>query len=625
MRLRGKLILILAVFFLLFALVSQFALQNVVEPSFERLERQEAVKDLDRCTDAIHREIFSLSIFVRTWSAWDDAYQFLQDHNQPFIQSNCPPETFTNNNLNLIWFIDESGKLVWGETRDGDGKLIQLNKFTAASLASEPELTRFTDPQAWDGGIVMTDFGPMLIVSRPIVTSHNEGPIRGVLLMGRLFQADETKELAEQTHVQLASWALTGGAMPASEAGNLQSSSDWPRLVDGADDVLYAYAVANDIHGKPAMLLRAALPRSMSAEGRRAVLAATITSLIGAGLIMLALWVLIRAAVILPLLRISRHMTEVGAKDNLSVRLNFQRTDEIGMVAREFDRMVGQLAEFRRQVVNTARRAGMADVATGVLHDVGNALNAANISAGVLDERLRQSRVDGLARAADLLSANKETPAFLTGDPRGSKLPQYLLDLNGVLRNEQAESLEYLGRLQESLDHIREIIASQQRLAAGPKMIETQPVAPVIEESLRMFSDTFARSGIAIEKEIGELGDAPMIRVKLMQVLVNLFKNAIDAAPQTGGRIIIRARRVDQRVHIDVTDNGAGIAAENLPLLFTHGFTTKSDGHGFGLHYCANAMKEMGGNLSAFSNGADRGATFTLELLSAAAMPAAGK
>src|ERR1700760_1126187 len=114
MTIRWKLTLLLAFAFVLFVSLAQIIHQQVVTPSFRKLERDEAVKDMQRCTDAMHREVNQLSIFLRTWSAWDDCYQFAIDHNDAFIKSNCPPETYTNNNLNLIWITDTAGKLIWG-------------------------------------------------------------------------------------------------------------------------------------------------------------------------------------------------------------------------------------------------------------------------------------------------------------------------------------------------------------------------------------------------------------------------------------------------------------------------------------------------------------------------------
>src|SRR5271155_688885 len=147
MTIRWKLTLLLATAFALFVAMAQIIQHQIVKPTFVRLEDDEAVKDMERCTDAMNREVNQLSIFLRTWSAWDDCYQFAVDHNQPFIASNCPPETYTNNNLNLIWITDPAGKLVWGETRDDrDGKLMDLGAFSPAMLNAQHPLVRFSSP-----------------------------------------------------------------------------------------------------------------------------------------------------------------------------------------------------------------------------------------------------------------------------------------------------------------------------------------------------------------------------------------------------------------------------------------------------------------------------------------------
>ena len=104
---------------------------------------------------------------------------------------------------------------------------------------------------------------------------------------------------------------------------------------------------------------------------------------------------------------------------------------------------------------------------------------------------------------------------------------------------------------------------------------------------------------------------------KILQILVNLLRNAKHACQESDRadkRLTVRVINGDGRVRISVIDNGIGIPPENLIRIFSHGFTTKKDGHGFGLHSGALAAKEMDGSLTVHSDGPGQGSTFTLEL-----------
>jgi PAS domain S-box-containing protein len=278
-----------------------------------------------------------------------------------------------------------------------------------------------------------------------------------------------------------------------------------------------------------------------------------------------------------------------------------------------------RLGEMHRTLVDVSRQAGMAEIATGVLHNVGNTLNSVNISTSLLAEQLRKSRVSGLARVASLLREHSEDlGAFLTSDAQGRKLPAYLLALSDELTQEREAVLREVRTLSENVEHLKSIVSMQQKHARGAGTLEQVPVPQLIDEALRLHAVSFERQGIRIEREYEDVPSIEVDRHKLLQILVNLLSNARHAlmeSPRMDKRLLIRVRRArGERLAIDVVDNGVGIAPETLPRLFTQGFTTKKTGHGFGLHISALAAQEMKGRLSCESAGPGQGATFTLEL-----------
>ena len=279
----------------------------------------------------------------------------------------------------------------------------------------------------------------------------------------------------------------------------------------------------------------------------------------------------------------------------------------------------------QQKLVETSRQAGMAEVATGVLHNVGNVLNSVNVSAGVVLDKLRRSKAPKIAQAAGLLTGRKDSLAeYLTHDPAGQKLPGYLAKLGQHLVAENEQLLSEVDQLSRNIEHIKEVVAMQQSYAKVSGVFEMLPVERLVEDAIAMNYGAFERHGVTVERRFSP---APLARVdkhKVLQILINLLRNAkyaLDDANRPDKRITISIEPAGEQVRIAVADNGIGIAPENLARIFGHGFTTRQDGHGFGLHSGANAATEMGASLSVQSAGLGHGATFTLDLPVAACHP----
>ena len=276
------------------------------------------------------------------------------------------------------------------------------------------------------------------------------------------------------------------------------------------------------------------------------------------------------------------------------------------------------LEQAHRELVTASRQAGMAEVATSVLHNVGNVLNSVNVAASTISDKLKESKIASIARLAALLRNHAhDLGDFLTRDPNGQKIPAYLEDLAQFLTTEQALLLRETELVKKHIEHIKDIVTMQQSYAKVAGVTEIVKVADLVEDAVRMNAGALARHDVNL---IRDFADAPKIIVdkhKVLQILVNLIRNAKYACEDSTApekRLTIRIRTADEKVTIRVIDNGVGIPAENLNRIFNHGFTTRKTGHGFGLHSGALAAKEMGGQLSVQSDGTGKGATFTLEL-----------
>ena len=277
-----------------------------------------------------------------------------------------------------------------------------------------------------------------------------------------------------------------------------------------------------------------------------------------------------------------------------------------------------ELARVHKALASAARQAGMAEVKTNILHNVGNVLNSVNLSVTRLTKLVKGSRVDGLERVAALIQENAhDLAAFVSSEERGKTLPTYLTKVAAQLVSDRASVLAELSRLTDSISHIKQIVRMEQNHAKTHSMAEPAVPAELIDDALRIEETAFARYHIAIRREFSAVPPITVDKHKVLQILVNLISNAKNACNEVESderQIIIRLTPGQLGVRIAIIDNGVGIAPDIMPRIFTHGFTTRANGHGFGLHSAALAAQDLRGSLQAKSDGPGRGATFTLDL-----------
>jgi signal transduction histidine kinase len=277
-----------------------------------------------------------------------------------------------------------------------------------------------------------------------------------------------------------------------------------------------------------------------------------------------------------------------------------------------------ELAKAHKQLVETSRHAGMAEVATGVLHNVGNVLNSVNVSANLLSECARNSKASSLARVVGVLREHRSDLAdFVTSHPQGKHLTSFLESLDRQLGAERAQVIQELDCLGKNIEHIKDIVTMQQSYAVVGGVQEQVSVTDLVEDSLRMSAASLNRHRVEIIRDYSDASVISIDKHKALQILVNLVSNAKQACVESGrpdAALTLRTGRFGDRVRVSVADNGVGIPEENLTRIFNHGFTTRKTGHGFGLHSAALAARDLSGSLTVNSAGPGRGATFTLDL-----------
>lgn len=278
-----------------------------------------------------------------------------------------------------------------------------------------------------------------------------------------------------------------------------------------------------------------------------------------------------------------------------------------------------ELKDTQSELLDTARQAGMAEIATNVLHNVGNVLNSVNISADLISRKVHASKAQGLGKAMQLINQHQgDLGIFFSQDEKGKLLPGYLNQLVEAIALEQQDMADELAQLSKSVDHIKDIVATQQSYAGANSLMEPLHISELLEDALRMNAGALTRHHVKVVKDYGTVPQILGDKHRLLLILINLISNAKYAMSGLNDRtrqMTLGVRIIeDTTLQISVKDDGEGIAEENMTRIFAHGFTTRKEGHGFGLHSCALAAIEMNGRLTAHSDGPGKGALFTLQI-----------
>jgi PAS domain S-box-containing protein len=340
---------------------------------------------------------------------------------------------------------------------------------------------------------------------------------------------------------------------------------------------------------------------------------------------------------------ISATALRVGADDEVGAALEYsaRHSDgslvpvEVQMIATQregratFTAFIKDLTELKRaerevhslntELVTVSRRAGMAEVAGEVLHNVGNVLNSVFVATRVMREELLSSRITVLTRLAALIEARGDTfPDYLAHDPRGRHVVPLIQELSRQLDQEHKNLATEVEALSGHVEHIAAVIGAQRRHVGTSGVYEMAYLREIVDSAIGVLGHRMHSLGVELVRKFEDVSAIAVDKHKLLQILINMIKNAVESVIEAKNercRVTVEIRAVSPTMcQIVVEDNGLGIAPDHLLKIFSHGFTTKSYGSGFGLHASANAAKELGGSLSCSSPGVGKGARFTLEL-----------
>ncbi|MCP3683642.1 MAG: response regulator, partial [bacterium] len=282
------------------------------------------------------------------------------------------------------------------------------------------------------------------------------------------------------------------------------------------------------------------------------------------------------------------------------------------------DSDISELKKAEQKAITHAHKAGMADVAVTTIHNVGNILNSVKTSVGISSRLIKKPTLKKFEMANGLLRENMDKlEDFICNDPKGKKLMEFYLDIEDNLIKERTELEKSIDRIENRTEIIASVIDAQRGYTKDVAfLVEEVDLVEMVEDAITMNLDFIEQNSIEIEKEMADIRPIPIQKLKMIQILMNLITNAKDAmkkTPNDNRQIKFLLNEQGETVQLKVIDTGGGILPENIESIFNHGFTTKKDHQGFGLHSCANHMSEMGGKMWAESEGEGLGATFILE------------
>jgi PAS domain S-box-containing protein len=347
MSIRTKIGIILLCAVICFSVAEYCVQQFIILPGFFSLERDEAVKDTERVAKAINNEIGHLKSLCKDWSGWNDTYNFVQNGNSQYIESNLALSTFTNNNLNLIYICNAAGQVVWGKIYDIEAETeLDLSLFPKDVFPSGHPLLIKADgrnqPEKDIKGLLITEAGPAMVSATPILTSKNEGPPWGTMIMGRFLNADMVGKIGEQTQVEFSLTPFSAEAALFKQEKKEEASYD-VEIVD--KDHLNVHSIFIDINGIPAITITTNFHRNISQKGYDTVKNGIYSILIAGMGILVLMMLSLKQSILNPIEKLGHHVFLIQKTGDLSKRLISSNNDEIGKLTSAFNDMVSWIQQ----------------------------------------------------------------------------------------------------------------------------------------------------------------------------------------------------------------------------------------------------------------------------------------
>ena len=604
MTLRKKTLVIIGATFIGLVVILYLVSRSILIGSFAELEEQDTHQNVERVLTALSGDVSLLDATVGDWASWDDTYAFIKDTNTDYIETNLVDGTFAELRLSFMLFVDTNGRITFGKAFDlHNEEEIPVPQSLQEHLAANDLLIRHSDTESCIAGLVLLPEGPLLIASRPILTSEDEGPIRGALLMGRYLDATEINRLAETTLLSLTTYRVDNMRMPADfQEAYLSLSPEAHILVRPLSaQSIAGYALLMDVYEKPILLVRVDMPRDIYAHGQTSI-AYLILSIVMAGLMFGGVTILLLETQVLSrLARLGKSVSNIGTSGNLATRVSMTGRDEVSKLADTINMMMTALERSSKMLQEK-------------------------------NEQLMAQQQELVEKTRELAQASHHKSEFLTHMSHELRTPlnaiigfsKLMLDqVPGKVNEEQKQCLnDVLSSGRHLLSVINEVL-DLSKIEAGKMELKLSNIRLIgVVQSLRNEMKpllTAKKQSLEVDVEEG----LPLVhadRNKVRQVLLNLLSNASKFTPASG-KLKVEAVKENNWCRISVVDNGIGIRKDDQQRIFepfsqldSH-LAKEEGGTGLGLAIVKQIIEKHGGRIWVESEyGKGSRFTFTLPL-----------
>ncbi len=597
--LRSKLVLSLAAMFLVFLTVDEVVRQKVIKPEFAALERTSAIRDANRVVAAMQANVEHLSDLAKHWAGRFN-YQSLTvgvADSQGDRQN-----TWTPQNLEWAAVVSEDGTWRWlhkGEHCSGESGDFDYRKFNAIAMrcgrSDDPTVSGMT--RLDDNSLVM--FAAAVIT--PAVGQQNTQPGgRQYLVVGRTIDQAMIATLQKQTQVDFSLQSMY-----------TQDPAQTLQVWEADESILVVEFHLPGIDNEQLVNVFVQVPREITAHSSHTTSMARNSFIFGSVAALLLLLLLLQRIVIGPLTAIREHSDRVAENGFDTEPLVLRGNDEIGELASAFDHMMHHLSDAQNQLAEASRAAGRSQVASTVIHNVGNVLTNVNSLLDVAAERVDGLRIQPLSKLAERLRQTASDSALMEATP------DYLEGLAASLNTDRETISQLMSTLHDNIRHIHDVIRDQQRYTRHSVKPAAVALRDVIDEAIGCCRAQLEQDSVQVNVSGSLDVKVRSDRSLLLQSVINVIGNARHALRENEGEsreLSIHAELQRDSVIVEFIDNGIGMSGETLQKVFDAHFTTRKTGCGLGLHFCANTLKRMGGSIRAQSDGPGHGSTFVIEL-----------
>ncbi len=604
MRIASKINAALFAAFACGTLVSTAILHTTIQPRFDEIERAGALADHKRVIEALDTFTDKLETATHDYAYWDQSYQFIQGENvKEFIASNLEPDFKAVENLgvNALVFAKNDGTIIWGEAFDLETQNsidYVVKELTAFSLTTPGHLA---SPPVEEQGLVRTSRGLALVAIAPVLKSDGSGTPAGKVISAKMLDFGAVRTLTG-VDFSIDVFPERPEAPADKDAVSVESNAKY----------VVTSSVAHDLAGKPLAYLKVYSSRDVSTAGAMAIKSA-ISMMVLAGLAAIGvLWLYLRKAVVSRIESLKWHFSTAGESGTIQAAPIGTGNDEISNLAESFNTMANQVNHLRDAVADGAYMSGLSEWAAGTLHNVRN---------GLVPVAATTWRIEKLFDSTWL--RNVETAVSEIKNPdlqpeRRRKLEAFLAGSAARISGFAKEAAGLTNEINSATKSVLEMVAEFESYAHRKTEFEDIELLSLLQ--------TVAQSTIAAQgKNVDLVLPSTPANVRgngiiLRQVISNVIINAIEAmdGQETRCRIAVSIEppvKSDGFVRIAFADNGEGISADRLTAIFQRGVSTRhTRSGGLGLHWCANALKVLGGTIHAESEGPGYGAQFIIEL-----------